>query len=76
VISNNALFDGFRKTLFYFGFHSTTKGTGENLNMNENLESRDLSELFKCRSCGKEFDSFGDMQKHITVEHMQKADIP
>jgi len=22
------------------------------------------------------FDNFGDMQKHILVEHMQKGDIP
>ena len=22
------------------------------------------------------FDSFGDMQRHILVEHMQKGDIP
>jgi hypothetical protein len=38
--------------------------------------SEDLSKYFKCRSCGKEFDSFGDMQKHIMTEHMQKGDTP
>jgi hypothetical protein len=36
----------------------------------------DLSKYFKCRSCGKEFDNFGDMQKHIMIDHMQKGDIP
>jgi hypothetical protein len=25
---------------------------------------------------GQEFDSFGDMQRHIMTEHMQKGDIP
>jgi hypothetical protein len=47
------------------------------LNTNENIsQGEDLSKYFKCRSCGKEFDSFGDMQKHIMTEHMQKGDIP
>ncbi|HEY6756291.1 MAG TPA: hypothetical protein VI037_02755 [Nitrososphaera sp.] len=48
------------------------------MNTNENLGQReeDLSKYFKCRSCGKEFDSFGDMQKHIMTDHMQKGDIP
>jgi hypothetical protein len=49
------------------------------LNTNESLideGEEDLSKYFKCRSCGKEFDSFGDMQKHIMTEHMQKGDIP
>jgi hypothetical protein len=36
----------------------------------------DLTRYFKCRSCGTEFDSFGDMQKHIMTEHIQKGDIP
>jgi hypothetical protein len=44
----------------------------------ENLKHSevDLSGYFKCRSCGVEFDSIGDMQKHIMTEHMQKGDIP
>jgi hypothetical protein len=47
------------------------------MNTNENLgHGEDLSKYFKCRSCGKEFDSFGDMQRHIMTEHMQKGDIP
>ena len=50
---------------------------GQLLNTNENLgHGEDRSKYFKCRSCGKEFDSFGDMQKHIMTEHMQKGDIP
>jgi len=47
------------------------------LNTNENLtQVEDLSKYIRCRSCGKEFDSLGDMQKHILIEHMQKGDIP
>jgi hypothetical protein len=38
--------------------------------------NEDLSKYFKCRSCGTEFDSFGDMQKHTMIEHMQKGDTP
>ncbi len=51
---------------------------GRCLSTDENLKhvGEDLSRYFKCRSCGKEFDSFGDMQKHIMIEHMQKGDIP
>ena len=47
------------------------------LNTNEKpIEEEDLSNYLKCRSCGREFDNFGDMQKHIMAEHMQKGDIP
>jgi hypothetical protein len=35
-----------------------------------------ISQYYTCRSCGMKFDNFGDMQKHILVEHMQKGDIP
>jgi hypothetical protein len=38
--------------------------------------SKDLSKYYTCRSCGRKFDSFGDIQRHILVEHMQKGDIP
>jgi hypothetical protein len=31
---------------------------------------------YKCRSCGKQFDSLGDMQRHILVQYMQKGEIP
>ena len=31
---------------------------------------------FKCEICGKHFDSLGDMQRHTTVEHIQKGEIP
>jgi hypothetical protein len=37
--------------------------------------TEDLSQYYTCRSCGMKFDSFGDMQRHILVEHMQKEDI-
>lgn len=49
---------------------------GQQLDINENFGEEDLSKYLRCRSCGIEFDSFGDMQKHIMVEHMQKGDIP
>ena len=38
--------------------------------------AEDLSQYYTCRSCGMKFDSFGDMQRHILVEHIQKGDIP
>jgi hypothetical protein len=36
----------------------------------------DPSKYFKCGSCGKEFDSLGDMKKHMIIEHMQKVISP
>lgn len=38
--------------------------------------NENFSNYLRCRSCGKMFDSFGDLQKHILIEHMQKGDIP
>jgi hypothetical protein len=40
------------------------------------LPEEDLSKYYSCRACGKHFDSFGDMQRHILLEHFQKGDIP
>jgi hypothetical protein len=60
-----------------YGLDDIVERDGQQLNTNENLNNgEDLSKYFKCRSCGKEFDNFGDMQKHIMTEHMQKGDIP
>ena len=56
---------------------SSDHRNGQKLSTKENSSyNEDLSRYFKCRSCGKEFDSFGDMQKHIMIEHMQKGDSP
>jgi hypothetical protein len=41
-----------------------------------NDEKKNISKQLVCRSCGLKFDNIGDMQKHITVEHHQKGDIP
>jgi stress-induced morphogen len=30
----------------------------------------------RCSICGKEFENVGDMQRHTTVEHMQKGELP
>ena len=45
------------------------------LNLSTGLHE-DLSKYFKCRSCGWQFDSLGDMERHIMVDHIQKGDIP
>jgi hypothetical protein len=29
-----------------------------------------------CKLCGLQFGSFGDMQKHVLTEHLQKGEIP
>jgi hypothetical protein len=29
-----------------------------------------------CKLCGVKFSSFAEMQQHMTVDHMQKGDIP
>jgi hypothetical protein len=42
-----------------------------------NLLDQDATiDYFKRRSCGMKFDNLGDLELHITVEHMQKGDIP
>jgi hypothetical protein len=30
---------------------------------------------FKCKICGMKFDSLGDMQRHTTIEHIQKGEL-
>jgi hypothetical protein len=30
----------------------------------------------KCSICGKEFENLGDLQRHTTVEHIQKGELP
>jgi hypothetical protein len=47
-----------------------------NKNMGTRKSEKDISENFICRSCGMKFDSMGDMQKHITIDHHQKGDVP
>jgi hypothetical protein len=37
---------------------------------NSNIDSS------RCKLCGAKFSSFAEMQQHMTVEHMQKGDIP
>jgi hypothetical protein len=34
------------------------------------LEQRSIT----CKLCGAKFDSLGDMQYHVLIEHMQKGD--
>jgi len=29
-----------------------------------------------CKLCDIQFESFGDMQKHVLTEHLQKGQIP
>jgi hypothetical protein len=36
----------------------------------------DFSKYYSCRTCGIRFDSLGDMQRHILLEHFQRGDIP
>jgi hypothetical protein len=43
---------------------------------NSNDEKKNISKHLVCRACGLKFDNIGDMQKHITIEHHQKGDIP
>jgi hypothetical protein len=33
------------------------------------------SEDYRCRLCGKPFDTFGDMQRHELIKHVQEGDI-
>lgn len=33
------------------------------------------SKEYSCRLCGEPFDTFGDMQRHELVKHVQEGDI-
>jgi hypothetical protein len=33
------------------------------------------SKPFTCKKDGRQFDGLADLQKHITIEHMQKGEI-
>jgi hypothetical protein len=35
------------------------------------LKHKDSSAAYNCRLCGEHFDSFGDMQRHELVKHVQ-----
>jgi hypothetical protein len=35
------------------------------------LEHKDGSADYNCRLCGERFDSFGDMQRHELIKHVQ-----
>jgi hypothetical protein len=35
------------------------------------LEHKDGSADYNCRLCGEHFDSFGDMQRHELIKHVQ-----
>ena len=39
------------------------------------LKHKDSSVDYNCRLCGEHFDSFGDMQRHELVKHVQQGDI-
>ena len=36
---------------------------------------KDTDSSNQCKICGKLFSSLGDMELHLTIEHMQKGDI-
>jgi hypothetical protein len=35
------------------------------------LKHKDSSVDYNCRLCGEHFDSFGDMQRHELIKHVQ-----
>jgi hypothetical protein len=35
------------------------------------LKQKDSSVDYNCRLCGEHFDSFGDMQRHELIKHVQ-----
>ena len=47
-----------------------------NMTSTNSDSSRSNRPKLKCSICGKEFENVGDMQRHTTVEHMQKGEIP
>jgi hypothetical protein len=45
------------------------------LNHKDTSSSSSPSADYRCRLCGKHFDTFGDMQRHELIKHVQEGDI-
>jgi hypothetical protein len=45
------------------------------LNHKDTSSSSSSSADYRCRLCGKHFDTFGDMQRHELIKHVQEGDI-
>jgi hypothetical protein len=45
------------------------------LNHKDTTSSSAAEDYYKCRLCGEHFDSFGDMQRHELIKHVQEGDI-
>lgn len=50
--------------------------TDSKVNDEDNKPASENSQDTRCPVCGKKFDSVAEVQKHLTVEHMQKGEIP
>ncbi len=50
--------------------------TGAEDNDENNKPSSRNTQDTQCPVCRKKFDSVAEVQKHLTVEHMQKGEIP
>jgi hypothetical protein len=45
------------------------------LNHKDTSSSAAAAADYSCRLCGKHFDTFGDMQRHELIKHVQEGDI-
>ncbi len=45
------------------------------ITLNHKDTSSSAEDYYRCRLCGKHFDSFGDMQRHELIKHVQEGDI-
>jgi hypothetical protein len=45
------------------------------ITLNHKDTSSSPSADYRCRLCGKNFDTFGDMQRHELIKHVQEGDI-
>ena len=48
------------------------KSWGKKLSKDVLLEYHSIT----CKVCEAQFESLGDMQRHVLIEHMQKGEIP
>jgi hypothetical protein len=45
------------------------------ITLNHKDTSSSTAADYRCRLCGKHFDTFGDMQRHELIKHVQEGDI-
>jgi hypothetical protein len=64
-----------RAHLSFYQFATFIPYVGLNVIASTLKDNDTSSSDYRCRLCGKSFDTFGDMQRHELVKHVQEGDF-